>query len=55
MGEQGKAVTLLKPYGKAKIAGQVLDVVSQGTMIDSGALVEVIEVTGQKIKVREVS
>jgi len=54
MGEQGKAVTLLKPYGKAKIAGQVLDVVSQGTMIDPGASVEVIEVTGQKIKVREV-
>ena len=55
IGERGEAVSLLKPFGKAKIAGQLLDVVSQGTMIDPGAQVEVIEVTGSKIKVREVS
>ncbi|MBD3676140.1 MAG: hypothetical protein HUJ26_21735 [Planctomycetaceae bacterium] len=55
LGETGEAVTLLKPYGKAKIAGQVLDVVSQGTMIDAGSQVEVIEVTAQKIKVRELT
>lgn len=55
VGETGQAITLLKPYGKAKIAGQVLDVVSQGTMIDAGSAVEVIEVASQKIKVREIS
>jgi membrane-bound serine protease (ClpP class) len=55
VGEHGQAVTLLKPYGKAVLADQVMDVVSQGTMIDSGATVEVVEVSGNKIVVREVT
>lgn len=55
IGQQGKAVTLLKPFGKAVLADQVLDVVSEGTMIDSGSPIEVVEVTGNKIVVREVT
>jgi len=55
VGEQGKAVTLLKPYGKAVLADQVMDVVSEGTMIDAGTEIEVVEVTGNKIVVREVN
>lgn len=55
VGERGKAVTLLKPYGKAVLADQVMDVVSQGTMIDADAEIEVVEVSGNKIVVREVT
>lgn len=55
MGSRGEAITLLKPFGKARLDGQMLDVVSVGPLIDSGAKVEVIRVEGRKIFVREVT
>ena len=55
MGSEGEAVSLLKPYGKAKIDGRLLEVVSDGKMIDSGSKIEVVEVSGKKIVVKEIA
>ena len=42
------------PAGKAKIAGRVIDVVSRGEFIEPGAPVEVAEVRGNRVVVKEV-
>jgi membrane-bound serine protease (ClpP class) len=55
LGSRGASVSLLKPYGKARINGQVLEVVSDGPFIDAGSSIEVIEVSGRRIVVKEVS
>jgi membrane-bound serine protease (ClpP class) len=54
VGSRGEAVSLLKPYGKARIDGQLLEVVSDGQLIDSGSKIEVVEVSGKRIVVKEV-
>lgn len=54
LGRRGEAVSLLKPYGKAKIDGQLLEVVSDGQLIDAGSKIEVVEVSGRKIVVKAV-
>ena len=53
-GARGEAVTKLRPAGKAKIAGRVIDVVSRGEFIEPGAPVEVAEVRGNRVVVKEV-
>ena len=52
VGRQGETVTRLFPAGKARIAGEVFDVISDGRMIDKGTTVEVAEVTGNRVLVR---
>lgn len=52
VGGQGVAFSTLRPAGKAQIAGQLIDVVSEGEFIDAGANVEVVEVTGNRVVVR---
>ncbi|MCA9000007.1 MAG: hypothetical protein KDA80_23625 [Planctomycetaceae bacterium] len=53
LGEQGTAVTILRPAGKARINGQMRDVVSDGPFIAAGANVEVVQVQRNRIVVRE--
>ncbi len=53
VGEVGKAVTVLRPSGKARIDGELLDVVSDGPYIQEGTKIEVVRVTGNRIVVRE--
>ena len=51
-GEKGVTVTKLYPAGKARIAGRVYDVVSNGPMVDKGEEVVVIEAQGNRIVVK---
>jgi membrane-bound serine protease (ClpP class) len=53
MGERGEAVTMLRPAGKARLAGELWDVVSEGPFIAAGARVEVVRVSGKHVTVRE--
>lgn len=55
MGQVGKAITPLVPAGKADFAGDLIDVVSDGLAVDKNAMVEVIEVAGNRVVVREKS
>ncbi|UJF14915.1 hydrolase [Jeotgalibaca sp. MA1X17-3] len=53
LGKTGTALTTLRPSGKADINGKNLDVVSNGPIISEGASVQVINVEGIKITVKE--
>ncbi len=48
-GRTGTAVTLLRPSGKARIDGEVYDVVSQGDFIPKGSRIRVLKISGTRI------
>lgn len=53
-GQRGVAVSVLRPAGKAMFADRYVDVVSDGPYVQPGSVVEVIEVAGNRVVVREV-
>lgn len=54
-GHTGTALTFLRPSGKAKIDGEVYDVVSQAEFIEKGTPVRVVKIKGAKITVERVN
>jgi membrane-bound serine protease (ClpP class) len=54
-GSEGVAMTMLRPAGLVRFGDQYIDVVSDGGYINEGARVQVIEVTGNRIVVKQVS
>lgn len=55
LGQTGVTVTQLRPAGTIHINGQPWDVVSEGSFIDQGVTVIVVEVSGNRIVVRRQS
>ena len=53
VGENGVATSMLRPSGKADFAGEVMDVITLGSYVSSGAKVRVIEVAGSRVVVEE--
>ena len=51
MDRTGETVTRLNPAGKARIDGQVYDVISRGQMIDKGEAVVVVEAVANRVVV----
>lgn len=51
VGRKGQAITNLAPSGKARISGQLIDVISEGRLIEKDADIEVIEVAGNRVVV----
>lgn len=54
VGQSGTAVTDLRPSGKARIDGRIIDVVSLHEYIRAGASVQVTEVEGMRVVVNRV-
>lgn len=54
LGREGVSLTVLRPAGKAQIGDNLVDVVSEGPFISQGRRIEVIEVSGNRVVVREV-
>jgi membrane-bound serine protease (ClpP class) len=52
LGQHGTAASPLRPAGLANLAGERVDVVSEGEFIDTGEPIEVIRVDGNRIVVR---
>lgn len=52
IGSQGITTTDLRPAGTAKIAGKRYDVVTDGSFLEKGTPVVVVEATGNRIVVR---
>ena len=52
IGRTGIALTLLRPSGKAKIDGEVYDVVSQGEYLPKGTSIKVLQIKGTRIVVQ---
>ena len=53
VGASGTTVTVLRPAGKARIDGRLMDVVSDGPYVETGMDVTVVDVQGNRIVVRE--
>jgi len=53
LGAIGVAETVLRPAGVVRIDGQRVDAVSDGEYLPKGTIVEVIDVSGNRIKVRK--
>ncbi len=54
LGAIGVTVTPLRPSGIARFGDEFVDVVAEGTYVEPGARVQVIEVEGNRIAVKEV-
>jgi membrane-bound serine protease (ClpP class) len=54
LGDPGRTLTKLRPAGKALINGRRVDVIAQGQMIAKGTAVEVVEISGARVVVREI-
>jgi membrane-bound serine protease (ClpP class) len=54
LGAIGEAATPLRPAGKARFGDDFLDVVSEGDYINAGSRLQVIEIEGNRIVVKEV-
>ncbi|MCA9045594.1 MAG: ATP-dependent Clp protease proteolytic subunit, partial [Planctomycetaceae bacterium] len=54
MASRGRSVTVLRPAGKARLDGQIVDVISDGPFIMEDKDIEVVRITGNRIVVREV-
>jgi membrane-bound ClpP family serine protease len=53
LGAIGVAVTTLRPAGKAQFGDDFLDVIAEGDYVNPGARVQVIEIEGNRIVVKE--
>lgn len=51
VGNSGRALSQLRPSGRADIDGQIIDVVTPGVWIEPGAPIKVVEVAGNRIVV----
>jgi membrane-bound serine protease (ClpP class) len=54
LGKRGHARSVLRPAGIADIDGRRVDVVSDGELIESGGVVEVVQVDGNRVVVKRV-
>lgn len=55
LGKEGVAATILRPSGTAEFDGVKLDVVTEGSFIPKGTRIKIINVSGRRVVVREVS
>ena len=53
VGVEGEAITPLRPSGIARLNDKRTDVVTRGEMLQKGAQVRVVEVSGNRVVVRE--
>ena len=53
VGDQGVAQCPLRPAGKASFGAELLDVVTDGSYVESGRPVRIIQISGNRIVVRE--
>ena len=53
IGKRGVAITLLRPAGTVKIDRKRYSVVTQGEYIEKGKEIEIIEVEGNRVVVKE--
>jgi len=54
VGKQGTTTTRLNPAGKARFGDLLVDVMADGELIDRGHVVEVVDVRGSRVLVKEV-
>ena len=51
-GQRGTAVTMLRPSGKIRVQGRLLDAASTSGFVEPGTAIEVVSVSGNRVTVR---
>ena len=54
LGKQGTILSICRPAGNADFNGEKIDVISRGEFIEKGKTVEVVEIEGSRIVVKEI-
>jgi membrane-bound serine protease (ClpP class) len=54
VGDRGRALSPLRPAGKAGFGGRYLDVITDGSFVERGRTVRIVEIRGSQIVVEEV-
>jgi membrane-bound serine protease (ClpP class) len=54
VGDWGIADSLLRPAGRARFGRNIVDVVSEGSLIEPGRQIRVIEIEGNRVVVMEI-
>jgi membrane-bound serine protease (ClpP class) len=54
VGETGRTTSPLRPTGKARFGGYLIDVTADGAFVDTDSLVEVVDVQGPRVIVKKV-
>jgi membrane-bound serine protease (ClpP class) len=54
LGQRGATTTRLNPAGKARFGDQLVDVMADGEAIDRGVAIEVVDVRGSRVLVKQV-
>ena len=54
LGKRGVALTPLVPSGKAQFGDEVVDVMSDGTLVEAGTAVTVTDALGSRIRVKPI-
>ena len=54
LGAVGTAATMLRPAGMAQFGDAYVDVVTEGSFIPAGTRVQVVEIEGHRVVVKEV-
>ncbi|MGE3806887.1 MAG: NfeD family protein, partial [Gemmataceae bacterium] len=54
LGTIGEAATTLRPAGKARFGDEFIDVVAEGSYVQPGTRIQVIEIEGNRIVVKEI-
>lgn len=52
VGDTGKAITTIRPSGKARFGDHKMEVFSIGSMIDNNTEIEIVKISGNKIIVK---
>jgi hypothetical protein len=55
VGDIGRCESPLRPAGKARFGSLLVDVVSEGDMVEAGAEIEVVDRRGNRVVVRQIS
>jgi membrane-bound serine protease (ClpP class) len=53
LGDVGEVVSILRPTGKAKFGDAIVDVVAEAEFLDKGTKIEIIEIHGNRVVVKE--
>ncbi|HEY4263417.1 MAG TPA: NfeD family protein, partial [Schlesneria sp.] len=54
LGQRGATITMLRPAGKAQLGDRIVNVISEGPFIGADAAIEVVELSGNRIVVRQI-
>jgi membrane-bound serine protease (ClpP class) len=54
VGETGRTTSPLRPTGKARFGGYLIDVTADGAFVEADSLVEVVDVQGPRVIVKKV-